>query len=80
MEFDDGDGGVVGDREHACAGVGGADAEVAHAAGAAAEFAVGSLLALSAYRSPAFVACSTYPSTEITGPGVMLPLRWRSIG
>ena len=34
-EVDDGDGGVVGDGEDACAAVGGADAEVVHAAGAA---------------------------------------------
>src|SRR5688572_7732727 len=34
-EFDDGDGGVVGDGEDAFAGVGVADAEVVHASGSA---------------------------------------------
>jgi hypothetical protein len=42
VEFDDGDGGVVGDGEDAFSGVGGADAEVVHAAGSSeAHFAEG---------------------------------------
>lgn len=35
VELDDGGGGVVGDREDACAGVVSADAEVVHASGSA---------------------------------------------
>src|SRR6185312_15957766 len=41
-EVDDGDGGVVGDQDAVFAAVGGADAEVVHAGGAAeADFSVG---------------------------------------